>query len=125
VIVAMQGMEGIFGDVGHFIVKAALLPITAPIALTKIVASEGVGAVKGALGDIKSTLAILKPPPPPPPPVADAFGVGGAGTSLASLGAVGTSSSKVPLIVGGVALVGLVLVAVLTLKGKKTKGRRR
>jgi hypothetical protein len=123
-LVQMQGMGNILGDIVHTTVKIATLPITLPISISKDIIVQGLGVAKGVLGDVKTLASALKPPPPPPPPVADYFGVGGPGASLAAIGSAGaaTSSSKLPIIVGGVALVGLVMVAVLT---RKKKGRRR
>jgi LPXTG-motif cell wall-anchored protein len=123
VLVAMQGMDGFFDDVVHTVVKVATLPITAPLSISKDLIVQGVGVAKGVLGTAKDLAVALKPPPPPPPPVLDAFGLGGSGggASLSATSSIG-STSMLPFVIGGVALLGLVTVAVLV--RKKKKGRR-
>jgi hypothetical protein len=114
----MQGMEGFFGDVLHGVVKVALLPITLPIDVTKEVVKVGTGAIKTTIATAKEIASGLRPPPPPPPPtgVSDAFGIG-AGGALAP--ASSASSSNLPLIIGGVALVALIGVAIVIHKKRK------
>jgi hypothetical protein len=113
----VQGMEGIFGDIIHTVVKVAVLPITAPIEASKYLVTEGIGVVKGVAATAKEIASGLKPPPPPPPPVADYFGVGGAGGALVPA----PKSSNLPLILGGVAMVALIGVALVM--HKRRKGR--
>lgn len=120
-LVAMQGFS--LSDVGHFIVKVATAPITVPLVVSKDILVGGIGVFKGVVNTGKEAVAALKPPPPPPPPVQDAFGVGGAGgASLSATSSIG-STSMLPFVIGGVALLGLVTVAVLV--RKKKGGRRR
>lgn len=114
----VQGMEGFFGDVLHGVVKVALLPITLPIDVTKEVVKVGTGAIKTAAATAKEIASGLRPPPPPPPPsgVSDAFGIG-----AAALAPPKASSSNLPLILGGVALVALIGVAVVIHKKRKKR----
>jgi hypothetical protein len=114
----MQGMEGWgVGDILGGVVKVALLPITLPVDLTKAIVKEGVGAVRGTIATAKEIASGLRPPPPPPPPtaVSDAFGIGAGGALVPA----SSASSNLPIIIGGVALVALIGVAIVIHKKRK------
>jgi MYXO-CTERM domain-containing protein len=103
-LVSMAGMDGWFDDAVGGLVKVATLPITLPWLATKEIVSQGAGALRGVQAAIKA------PPPPPPPGAAPAdiatmFGLGGSSASAAP--------SKLPYIIGGVAVVGLLAAALL------------
>jgi hypothetical protein len=117
---ALVTMGSWFGDAVGTVTKVVTAPVWLPIKVSADAIKTVAGGAGAAVGTAKDILGALRPPPPPPPPssLADVFGLGGSDAAVVSRS---SSSSSVPIILGGVAVVGLVLVAVL---GRKKKGRR-
>jgi hypothetical protein len=104
-----------FSDVlstgGKIVAGAALAPILAPVVISGVLVKQGaplVGSVlHGATSSVQSGLAAIRPQPAASPGAA--FGVGG----TSALATTATAGSNLPLILGGVAAAGLLLVALL------------